>query len=362
MKRSLIGLVALAVVALIAVAVSTLDLGNLRRSVVPTEAQVVTLYYGGEKSALLDDPAITDILRDRYNITLDAIRAGSVEMAKTLDVTGKDCLWPSSTVAVDLARARGLRPLSVDTIFTSPIVFYAWNEVADAMVSAGLVRRADDGFLYADVQAVAAKIQEGAKWREDIGINLYGSFGIFSTDPAKSNSGLIWAGLLATAMNEGSLPVVADLSVLLPQLQNTFASMGYMESSSGDIFENFLKQGMGARPIIVGYENQMVEFINANAASAPMIRDRITMIYPEPTVFASHPLISLTPACTKLAEALQDPELQGLAWSDHGFRTGLAGVVNDHESMMNATLPETINQVVPMPTAATVEAMVAGLQ
>lgn len=96
-------------------------------------------------------------------------------------------------------------------------------------------------------------------------------------------------------------------------------------ASSGDIFENFLKQGMGARPIIVGYENQMIEFLVENAQYADLIRQKIRTIYPEPTIFASHPLISLKPECKRLVEALQDPEVQHIARRDHGFPHRAAG-------------------------------------
>ena len=157
-------------------------------------------------------------------------------------------------------------------------------------------------------------------------------------------------------------PNTAQIDVLLPRLTEYFDAMGHMEASSGDIFENFLKQGMGARPIIVGYENQLVEFLTVNASYADLIRSRIRVIYPEPTVFASHPLISLTPACARLAEALKDPALQEIAWAEHGFRTGLIGVENDPESLTVATLPATVDLVVPMPSADVMEKIIAALE
>ena len=181
---------------------------------------------------------------------------------------------------------------------------------------------------------------------------------MFSTDPAKSNSGNIWAALLATAFNGGEPPTEADLASVLPKVDRYFAAMGFMEASSGDIFENFLKQGMGSRPMIVGYENQMVEFLTENAGYADTIRQKIRVIYPEPTIFASHPLIALTSACDRLTEALKDPELQAIAWAEHGFRTGLIGVENDPAAIGNATLPETVSLVVPMPSAKVMSAIV----
>ncbi len=362
MNRTLLGLLLLGAIAAAAVAVSTLDLSDLLRQDTRRDRVAVSIYYGGEKSALLANPKVKDILEDRYKITLTASKAGSVEQATTLDITGRDCLWPSNEVAVELARNAGRPVIGDATIFNSPIVFYAWAEVADAMAAKGMVTKRNDGTLTADITTIAAAVDKGARWKEDLGLNIYGPFRIFSTHPAKSNSGNVWSGLLAIVFNNGAPPTAAQIDAILPRITAYFDAMGHMEASSGDIFENFLKQGMGARPIIVGYENQLVEFLTVNANYADLIRSRIRVIYPEPTVFASHPLISLTPACSRLAEALQDPDLQQIAWAEHGFRTGLIGVENDPAALTAATLPATVDLVVPMPPAAVMEKIIAAVE
>lgn len=351
MNRTLLGLVLLGGVAAVSVGLSMVDFGALTRKMETRDPVTVSLYYGGEKSSLLRDERVRDIIENRYKVTLDATKAGSIEMVSTLDVSRQDCLWPSNMVAVELARQSGRTVLGDETIFNSPIVFYAWADVAEALAAKGIVSSRPDGSLAADIVGLEGLITQGTRWKEDLGLNIYGPFKVFSTHPAKSNSGNIWAGLLATVMNDGTPPTQQDLNNILPRVTAYFDAMGHMESSSGDIFENFLKQGMGARPIIVGYENQMVEFLAENAQYADLIREKIRVIYPAPTIFASHPLISLSPDCKRLVEALSDPELQGIAWSGHGFRTGLIGVENDPAAITNATLPETIDLVVPMPTA-----------
>jgi hypothetical protein len=362
MNRTFAGLLLLGAIAAAAVAVSTLDLSDLLRQDTRRDRVAVSIYYGGEKSALLANPKVKEIIEDRYKITLTASKAGSIEQVATLDPTGRDCLWPSNEVTVELARNAGRPVIGDTTIFNSPIVFFAWAEVADAMAAKGMVTKRNDGLLTADIATIAAAVDKGARWKEDLGLNIYGPFRIFSTHPAKSNSGNVWSGLLAITFNNGTPPNAAQIDALLPRLVSYFDTMGHMEASSGDIFENFLKQGMGARPIIVGYENQLVEFLTVNATYSDLIQARIRVIYPEPTVFASHPLISLTPNCARLAEALQDPELQQIAWAEHGFRTGLIGVENDPAALTAATLPATVDLVVPMPPAAVMEKIIAAVE
>ena len=362
MKKSILGLVILGVVAAVAVAATMIDWGGVTRNLPASRDPVnVAIFYGGEKKALLNNPEIRKIIEGRYRITLDATKAGSVEMATTLDTTGKDCIWPSTMVAVELARNSGKSVQGDQTIFNSPIVFYAWADVADALFAQGAVTKNGEQYV-ADVAAIGQLIAEGKRWKEDLGLNIYGPFKVFSTHPAKSNSGNIWAGLLATVLNAGETPTSSNLTVLLPKVRAYFDAMGHMEASSGDIFENFLKQGMGARPIIVGYENQLVEFLIENAQYADLIRDKIRVIYPEPTIFSSHPLITLRPACKRLAEALQDPDIQTIAWEKHGFRTGLLGVENDPAAISVAALPESIDLVIPMPSADVMSAVVAAVR
>lgn len=357
MKRTLIGLLILGIVAAVTVAVTTLAPDLLRRGPAPVG---IAMVYGGEKTAFLENPRLRKLL-DREGITLSLQRAGSIEMVTTLDVTGKDCIWPSSAVAADIARAVGKKPVAVETIFSSPIVFFAWDQAADAMIAKGLVGERD-GFLYGDTVAIVDRIMQGARWREDFGLPLFGPFRVLSTDPAISNSGNLWAGLLAIGMNGGQLPDRARMAELAPQIRAYFAAMGHLETSSGPMFEGFLTQGLGARPLISGYENQLVEFVAENADAADLIRARIRVIYPEPTVFASHPMIAMTPACQRLIEVLRGREAQQIAWEDHGFRSGLIGVSHDPATLTHARLPETITAVVPMPSAEVTMDMVEALR
>jgi hypothetical protein len=79
----------------------------------------------------------------------------------------------------------------------------------------------------------------------------------------------------------------------------------------------------------VGYENQLVEYSLAHQAQQDLLRRQIVLLYPRPTVWSSHALIALTPNGGRLLDALRDDDLQQLAWSHHGFRSGLMGVQND---------------------------------
>lgn len=358
--KKLLGIGILLVVALGVVIATQVDWSNLQRSQTARQDWIdIPIFYGGEKTNLLQN-AQTKALLERHKIRLQAAKAGSIEMVTQLASDEKACLWPSNQVAVELARQSGKNLLGDSNIFNSAMVFYAWKPVTEAFIKAGIAKRAD-GIVQVDVQKLVALVQQQRQWQDDLGLNVYGKIKVFSTDPKRSNSGNMWAGLLANALNGGQVVTAQDLDTVLPELTAYFQAMGHMERSSGDIFESFLKQGMGARPIIVAYENQLVEFVIEHQQYRDLIRDKIDILYPTPTVFASHPLISLQADCKRLETALQDPQFQDLAWKEHGFRSGLLGVNNDPDVLNLGGIPETVNQVMPLPDAAVMQRIINAL-
>jgi hypothetical protein len=360
MMKKFLGILILLGIAGAIIVFTATDWGNLQRDKAKDYQWVdINLFYGGEKSQFLKNPDIQKQL-EKYKIRLHASKAGSIEMVSQLDTKGKDCLWPSNQIGVELAKQQGKTVLSSTNIFNSAMVFYTWKPVTEALIKAGVAQRKGK-ITHLDTQKLIQLAQTKKHWKNDLNLDIYGSVKIFSTDPKKSNSGNMWAALLANMLNNGTVVSDASLVNVLPEVQAYFRSMGYMESSSGDIFENFLKQGMGARPIIVGYENQLIEFLIEHQEYQDIIRKKIDIIYPTPTIFASHPLISLTESCQRLDTALQDPTLQQIAWQAHGFRSGLINVENNPEDLGLDTIAETVTQVIPMPSANVMQAIIRAL-
>ena len=144
----------------------------------------------------------------------------------------------------------------------------------------------------------------------------------------------------------------------MPQVKNYFARLGYLEPGSGDIFKRFIVSGVGDKPIIVGYESQLVEFSIENAANRDEILKRIRIIYPRPTEWSAHPIIALTPKGEELLKALQDPDLQKIAWEKHGFRSGLIGIENDPKVLSVVGIPATITSVISLPSPKVMQRMI----
>jgi hypothetical protein len=201
-------------------------------------------------------------------------------------------------------------------------------------------------------------IVEKKSWK-DLGLPLYGDVTVRSTDPTKSNSGNMFAGLVANMLNEGQVVSQDTVRDVLPDLRTFFERLGMMEHSSGDIFRKFVSTGIN-NSMVVGYENQCVEFILANPRSRTLIKDSICILYPEPTVWSSHPIISLNENGNILIEAMMDEEIQRIAWSEHGFRSGLPGV-NVDVSSVSVNVPERITSVMPLPNADAMDRIIREL-
>ena len=239
----------------------------------------------------------------------------------TADQTGMNYLFPSNQTALELYEQVQGTPYRSEIVLNTPIVLYTRAQVAEALVGAGIASAAD-GVYTVDMAALVACIEQGTSWAE-IGLpELYGDVAVGTTDPTKSNSGNMFAGLLANTLCGG----VADennVEAILPRLQAIFQRLGYMENSSSDLFDQFFKTGMGGKPLIAGYASQLLEFAVQNPDTWAQIRDDIVLLYPTPTVWSSHVYIALDEAGATAIDALLDEDVQRLAWEKHGFRTGL---------------------------------------
>ena len=152
-----------------------------------------------------------------------------------------------------------------------------------------------------------------------------------------------------------------SVEAVLPRLKAIFEKLGYMESSSADLFDQFLKTGMGAKPLIAAYENQLLEFAVENPEDWAILKDRIVMVYPAPTVWSSHIYIAMDEAGAAGVDALMDPAVQRLAWEKHGFRTDVSGTVEQLERFGVEHIAATIAQAVSMPSYETMERIIAAL-
>lgn len=354
MKSKIVGGIILLLVIIVIIAFQFVNVNK-------PEEITVSGYLGGEKEGLMQDEEVKKILKDKYGITVEYTKAGSIEMIEQ-DSSDKDYLFPSSQTALELFnQTKSDKLYKSEIVFNSPIVIYTWKPIVEALINNRIVEEKDNSYYIADTSALIKLVTDKKKW-SDIGVNdLYGYVTIQSTDPNKSNSGNMFAGLVANIMNNETVVDSSTVDTILPNLKDFFGKIGYMEHSSGDLFEQYLKTGMGAKPMIAGYENQMIEFAIENPNDWNMVKEQVAVLYPEPTVWSSHPLIALNEKGAKLIEAMQDEEIQKIAWEKHGFRTGVNGTINTEIEGFYG-IPKNINAVIQMPNPDTMQKIMDGIK
>lgn len=366
MKAKLVGLIV--VIGVVGAAIGYKTISDQNRS------SELTGYVGGEKIGFLEDEDVEKILQKKYHLTLDYAKAGSLDMV-TADKEGKDYLWPSSQTALEFYKQEVGKPVRSDTIFNTPIVIYTRKAVADALTEQGIVSESggaaasdasgadtgSGGVYTVDLGKLIGLVEDGTSW-SSIGLpQLYGNVTVSSTDPTKSNSGNMFAGLLANTL-AGGVATESNIDEYLPEIKLIFEKSGYMESSSADIFSEFLRMGMGAKPLVVGYENQLLEFASQQPSKWDKVKDDVIMLYPVPTVWSSHVLIAMDDQASDAIDALEDEEVQKLAWEKHGFRTGVSGDAADMSAFGGIGIEETVTQVGQMPNYKTMKKIIDYLE
>ena len=315
------------------------------------ETATLNGYAGGEKMAFIQNPKTVQALK-RRGLVMNADREGSVDQVRDPTLLGRkpQYLWPSSAPLVELAK-KNAKVLKDQVIFNSPIVIYSWAPIADGLVKAGLATK-EAAHYKVDSKALVQAVLAGKPWSELGQPDLYGHVRLIATDPNKSNSGFMFAGLTANLL-AGDVADETTLPKVLPQVVDLFRIMGFKSNSSGQVFDDFIAGGPGADPLVVGYENQLVEWIMADpdrwkrVMQSPVSQP--VTLYPQPTVYSAHPLISLAPESLPLIDAMMSAELQTIGWQDHGFRGPLGAVGATTNPLVAGRMPAEVSDVAPMP-------------
>jgi hypothetical protein len=308
---------------------------------------------GSEKTGLLNDAAIQRLLADRYHLAVSFATEGSISIAQGAD-QGQDFLWPASEYAREIFVARHGPPAKDEVIFNSPIVMYSWRPITRALEAHGIVRRQGAAYYIVDLPKLIHLELHGRTW-QSIGVPasiVTGPILIQTTDPTQSNSGFMFAGLLANILNHGQLVDETSVKRVLPRIRQFFGAQGLMQPSTGTLFDDAISTGVGSVPLWIGYENLYIEEAITHPQYRQALRRDVNILYPRPTEISTHDFLALDAKGVRLLRALEDPELQQLAWTRHGFRSGLVGVQNSPSVLVVAGVPKTIVQTMPLPRPA----------
>ena len=345
-----------------------------------TQVYVAT---GGGKENFIGDEDVNKILREKYklNVTYDtwsngktvlwplireSVGKGDKSIASQLSqnhflynvnssgVSKYDVLFTSDQrfydyfkISADQTKGEASREQvkSGGLTLNTPIVIYSWDTVVDALIKENIVTQKNGTYYITDMNKLISYILEGKKW-SDIGLDmLYGSINIDSTDPVTSSPGATYYGLLLSIMCGGTV-TEENFEKNLANLKEFYIKSGYMNNTPADLFELYLKTGVGGKPMIVDYEKSAIDFANSNPDGWAQVKDKIRILYPTPTIWNSHCVATFNTKGDEYYKALNDKEIGQIAWSKYGFRTGVTGGSYDVSAVNITGIPQSIDSTV----------------
>jgi hypothetical protein len=291
----------------------------------------ITCYGGSEKEDFINDPEVKKILNEKFGIEVNFIAKGSYKQVQIsvdeLKSSKVDCLWPSSASAQAIFEGSGNskafgNDYEAASVLQSPEVLYANVEAADGLKRAGIVQFRDNSFYIVDFKRLLEEYVLPGKFWGDLGVSLpAGPVLINSSDPANSNSGMTLAQLELATLATGNPyqpPTPEQAAAVVKKVKALVEAQGLMRTGSDSAFEQWVIQQTGG--LLAGYENQLLQWITTK--NNGVIPPGIVTLYPEPTIFNDHPVLTLTEAGKKLIPALEDDAVQDIAWKRYGFRSG----------------------------------------
>ena len=318
----------------------------------------VTVAVGGGKEDFLADEDVIRIMQERYglNVVYDSWSNGKMIKNALVREDGSkyDAMFPSDQrfydyykLSPDISKGEASRNrvLKGSLTLNTPIVIYSWDTVVDALIKEDIVTVKNDVYYITDMNKLLTYILEGKKWSE-IGLDsIYGSINIASTDPVTSSPGATYYGLLLSILCEGNV-TEESMEANLPKLKEFYLKSGYMNNTPADLFEMYLKTGMGDKPMIVDYEKSIIEFATSNPDGWEQVKDKIRILYPAPTIWNSHCIATFDEAGNEYFEVFNDKEIQQIAWERYGFRTGVTGGSYDVSKVAVNGIPQEITSTV----------------
>ena len=309
---------------------------------------LTTVYVatGGGKESFIADEDVVEIMQEKYglNVVYDNWSNGKLivnPLVREDGYTKYDAMFSSDQRFYDYYKlapnkeageADRYRVLDGGLTLNTPIVIYSWGKVVDELEKEQIVTEQNGVYYITDMDKLLGYILEGKKW-SDIGLNeLYGNINIASTDPVTSSPGATYYGLLLSIMCNSQV-TSESVEENLPKLKEFYIKSGYMNNTPADLFERYLKTGMGGEPMIVDYEKSIVEFANENPDGFNQVKDDIRILYPTPTIWNSHCIATFNENGNKFLKAFEDKDIGQIAWSKYGFRTGVTGGNYDVSSL-----------------------------
>lgn len=340
------------------------------------KGEIVVGAVGGGKENFLADEEFNKILLEKYKIELKAEDWSNNRLVKDELVakrtSGKEYPYDFAFFSDERFYTYYKKPAAESEVprkridkggilLSTPVVIYSWAEVCDVLIAQGIVVERNGVYYISDMNKLLSYVSEGKEWK-DIGLtDTFGKINIMSTDPTTSSPGATYYGLLAVIMQNGFIDE-GNVDQVLPKLKSFYQLSGFMNDTPADLFDMYMRVGRGGYPLVVDYEKSMIDFANNNPEAYQQVRDKVRILYPEPTVWNSHCMVAFNDKGSRLFAAFNDPDIRDIAWTKYGFRLGLTGSGYQYDTIDVDGIPAEIISVAPGLKKEMYDKITAGLR
>jgi hypothetical protein len=286
---------------------------------------IVRALMASKAEFFADDEVRRILMADGIQVHLTD-SGGSLEIAKSKDVTSFDFVMPSGQVTARQIHDRvGGTPFYP---FTTPLVVAAFRDYAQALVAEGVAKEQEHGqglYYTLNMTAFVDLTLRGKTWNGIGGGTLANTNQVIaqSPDPCRSYSGAAYLGLVAFGANGNRTPTQDDAKAVAAKIKPLFEVEGQFGAGIGRSF--FGPDGRTFAPVGVIYEHQYLAYqISTKERTGSVDADRV-LLYPDAHHHTEPWLIAFSDAGERVGRLLEkDPRLQRRAL-ELGFRLGRAG-------------------------------------
>lgn len=312
-----------------------------------------------EKESFFKDPRTLKILEDN-GIDFKYERWASGKMAQITSVKEfgeyADFAFPPGVQTSDKIK-NTIKGSQAYNVFYSPMVIATWEPIVQILESNNLLVQTPE-YKALKMDKFLELVDSKKKWKDmkDSAAYPVNKNVLISTSDARfSNSSKMFMGLTSYIYNNAEIiQNTQQADTVIPKIKQMMASQGNRESSSTNLFADYVSIGMGKAPMIFVYESEFVENAIRNGKLAP----KMALLYPTPTMFTKHVMIGFSPKAQKLVDVLtKNEELKKVA-ADYGFRFAGNNELVQKAKSVGITVSETVVDVIDPPDFDTLEYMV----
>lgn len=304
---------------------------------------------------VLSNNKVRDILKDKYKVSVKETYYSDNELIKKELLTNNKKIYNGiifgdkkyldyykTPANISLGEKERDTVKTSYSFLTTPLVIYTWDSILNVLVEKGIVSEVSGTYYITNMNDFLELISGNNKW-SDIGLNIEGNINVETESLKPYNSAAAFYELLLLSISNGDLSE-NNLNQVLSDFNEIYSKKNFLSSSDSDLFDLFLRLGINSKPMIAGYESEIIKFSNEYPEVYATLKDKVKILYPASTIMSSYPIATLDDDGA-LVKSFDDKEIQEIILKEYGLRVD-NGTVNYDVSTLNVSIPATIKNSV----------------